>query len=179
MSQLSDEEFEQAKEQIAHLLDNDPKHAPELLARFSEAEIKRIDKAFERLEREEAEANSSFFRFLCGGLIGVDLLFLQGYLTTKLDPPETIALYAFAISLPFLTLCLVLSSMFTSEFFDFENETKVLFTHISLIFSIFLSYIGIMLSFFHFSLSIGTCFLFSSFIALLFLALIYLPVRKK
>jgi hypothetical protein len=179
MSQLTDEEFEWAKAQIAQLIENDLKHDSKHLYSFSEEDLKRIRKAFKRIEKEDTESNSKFYQFLCSGLIAVDFLFIQGYLSTKLDLPETLALYAFAISLPLLVLYLLLSSLFSHEAFNYDSERKMLFTSFSTAMISIANYAGIALSFFHFSLDIGTWFVFSSFIALLILAFVYIPVHRK
>ena len=57
-----------------------------------------------------------YFRFICGGLIAVDFLFIQGYLSLiRLDSFEQTAMYCFAAAIPILVVFAIAASLITTE----------------------------------------------------------------
>lgn len=120
-------------------------------------------------------------KVFCGGLIAVNLLIFQGYISLgSLDIAENISLYIFAGTLPLLVLCTLLC-IFNEDAYPWmpyplprartsphPNAKSALYSNVFL-FAFTVNVLGIITVFFHFGVILGVLFLFSIVVSLLLL----------
>ena len=141
------------------------------------------ENALEAIEAGYIQSWNRMIKVFCSGLIVVNLLVFQGYLSLgSLDIAESISLYIFAGTLPLLILCTLLCILNNDTYpwspyplprsrtSPHSNAKSELYSNVFL-FASTINVLGIIAVFFHFSVILGVLFIFSIVTALLLLAL--------
>ena len=124
------------------------------------------------------EGDKKFISISSGGLLAVDFLFIQGYLSlVRLDNPEKFALSCFVISIPFLVTFVVAINMVQ------DIQSKSFWTRLGtifvFIFAVIINIIGLIGAFWHFSTDIGNLFIMCIMLAVLLAGAVFFPIHKK
>lgn len=136
-------------------------------------------------EKEMLSSSNNFFteddkrtiQLISGGLIGVNFLLIQGYISlVQLDSFERTAMDCFAATIPLLVVYAI-----AVNFPVAQSKSKWVKLLITLLFAIItvVNLFGIGSAFFHFSLEIGAFFFCSFGLALMLLAQVLMPIPRK
>lgn len=116
-------------------------------------------------------------QLFCGGLLAVDFLFIQGYLSiTQLDSFERIAMDCFMAAMPFLVVFAVTANLLNVHLTSRLLKICVFFLFC---FAVITNGYGLMNAFWHFSYEIGNIFFASSIFAVFLMGKVFMPLPKQ